>query len=128
LARFVVDEDLPRSTADELRKAGHEAIDVRDAGLRGHSDDDVFVFAQNRSAAIVTADKDFTDIRRFPLSTHHGIVVLRLPNSLPIPSMNAALLSALAGFGDDELEGSLLIVELTRIRLRRQRPGAEPLR
>jgi len=31
--RFLIDEDLPRSTDDLLRRYGHEAIDVRDIGL-----------------------------------------------------------------------------------------------
>lgn len=36
--RFSVDEDIPRSTAPMLRQEGYEAEDVRDVGLRGHSD------------------------------------------------------------------------------------------
>lgn len=35
---FLVDEDIPRSLAVSLREAGFQAEDVRDAGLRGHSD------------------------------------------------------------------------------------------
>ncbi|WP_334111040.1 DUF5615 family PIN-like protein [Thermodesulfitimonas autotrophica] len=36
--RFLVDEDLPRSTAKALSAAGDEALDVRDVGLRGAKD------------------------------------------------------------------------------------------
>ena len=35
--QFLIDEDLPRSTGNLLRLYGHEAIDVRDIGLRGAS-------------------------------------------------------------------------------------------
>ena len=37
--RFVVDDDMPRSTAPALRQAGGPAEDVRDVGLAGHEDD-----------------------------------------------------------------------------------------
>ncbi|MBO8129775.1 MAG: DUF5615 family PIN-like protein [Peptococcaceae bacterium] len=31
---LLVDEDLPRSTCIQLKQAGHDALDVRDVGLR----------------------------------------------------------------------------------------------
>jgi len=42
MARFLIDEALPRSIARELRAAGHEADDVRDIGLRGQRDERIF--------------------------------------------------------------------------------------
>jgi hypothetical protein len=44
---FLVDKDLPRSTAVGLREAGHSAFDVQEVGPRGHSDAGVFAFAQS---------------------------------------------------------------------------------
>lgn len=38
--RFLIDADLPRSTKALLEKYSHEAIDVRDIGLR-HAKDPV---------------------------------------------------------------------------------------
>jgi len=35
MIRFLIDEDLPRSTAKLLREAGFESFDVRDVGLKG---------------------------------------------------------------------------------------------
>ena len=45
--RFLVDEDLPRSVSNLLRQHGHEAVDVRDIGLRGASDKEVAAYALN---------------------------------------------------------------------------------
>ena len=39
---FLIDEDLPRSLAAALRKDGLAADDVRDLGLRGQDDANVF--------------------------------------------------------------------------------------
>jgi len=84
--RFLVDEDLPRSTARMLREAGHEADDIRDLGLSGHSDREIFDQAQLRAAALLTGDSDFANILLFPPETHAGILVSRIPDScLPIP-------------------------------------------
>lgn len=38
MLKFVIDEDMPRSTANVLRSKGYEALDVRDCGLRGKND------------------------------------------------------------------------------------------
>jgi len=38
MPKFLVDEDMPRSTAKVLRDKGYEALDVCDCGLRGKSD------------------------------------------------------------------------------------------
>lgn len=48
--KIVIDEDLHRSLGEVLRKLGHEVFDVRDHGLRGKSDEDVFRFAQEKKA------------------------------------------------------------------------------
>jgi len=41
MTRYLVDEDLPRSLARRLGEAGVDAVDVRDVGLRGASDEQV---------------------------------------------------------------------------------------
>jgi len=48
--RAIIDEDLPRSLAPLLREKGYEVYDTRDVGLRGHSDEEIFKFAQNKNA------------------------------------------------------------------------------
>jgi predicted nuclease of predicted toxin-antitoxin system len=118
---FLVDEDMPRSTAVALRAAGHHADDVRDVGLRGCPDVEVFTYAQAHAAALVTADTDFANILRFPLGTHAGILVLRVPNELPTRQVNQELLNGLAALDDSDLAGMLVIVEVGRIRVRRPR-------
>jgi len=56
VAAFLIDEDMPRSTVRVLREAGYAADDVRDVGLRGHSDAEVFAYAQDHTLAVITAD------------------------------------------------------------------------
>lgn len=122
MVAFLVDEDTPRSTARILRQSGFAAEDVRDVGLRGHSDAEVFAYAQEHARAVITADLGFANLLTYPLGSHAGIVVVRIPNEVTIAALNDELLRALAGLRDDELAGSLVIVEVGRVRLRRP-PG-----
>jgi predicted nuclease of predicted toxin-antitoxin system len=119
--RFLVDEDLPRSTARALRDAGYLADDVRDVGLRGHSDAEIYERAQSIGATLVTADKGFGNIWQFPLGTHAGIVLSRVPDELPPARINQELLAALRDVNED-LAGLLVVVEVGRYRIRR--PGS----
>lgn len=116
---FLIDEDMPRSTARVLRQAGYEAVDVRDFGLGGHGDADVFEAAQARGSILVSRDMGFTNIVAFPLGTHAGIIVVRIRSDIPPPMVNQELLQFLAELESDNLNGVLVIVELGRRRIRR---------
>ncbi len=121
MARFLVDEDLPRSLARLLRTEGLDAEDVRDVGLRGKSDSEVLQYAIAQNRVLLTADLGFGNLLTLPLGSHHGILVVRLPNEVPVTGLNAVILKAIRTLSDDEIRGSLVIVEHGRIRLRRHR-------
>lgn len=74
--RFLIDADLPRFAKTLLEKFGHEAIDVRDIGLRSAKDAVIARYAQDRQACLLTGDFGFADIRNYPPETYYGIVVL----------------------------------------------------
>ena len=77
--RFLIDEDLPRSAGDLLRQYGHEAIDVRDIGLRGSKDPEIAAYAQKNGLSLLTGDFDFSDIRKYPPKQYNGLVDLKIP-------------------------------------------------
>jgi hypothetical protein len=74
--RFLIDADPPRSTKALLEKFGHEAIDVRDIGLRSAKDPVIARYAQDHHACLLTGDFGFADIRNYPPESYYGIVVL----------------------------------------------------
>jgi predicted nuclease of predicted toxin-antitoxin system len=122
VARFLIDEDLPRSLARELREAGIDAVDGRDVGLRGRPDREVFAFAVSEGRALLTGDLGFGNVLAFPASSHHGIVVARFPSQMPVRTLNDAILGAIRTLTDDEIEQAVVIVEPGRIRLRSPSP------
>jgi len=118
--QFLIDEDLPRSLADIVRRYGHEAVDVRDIGLRGAKDSQIASYAQNKGLGLITGDFDFSDIRNYPPSQYAGLLVLSIPKNAPA----AFILNLVEGFLKQEklvleLPGKLAILEAGRIRFRK---------
>ena len=117
--RFLIDEDLPRSTGDLLKRYGHDAVDLRDIGLKGSKDSEIAAYAQKEALCLLTGDFDFSDIRKYPPKEYKGLVVLK------VPAMATAsyILSLLESFLKQEdlmvqIPGKLAIVEMGRVRLR----------
>lgn len=79
--RFLIDADLPRSTAALLKRYDHEATDVRDIGLREAKDREIAAYARGQGLSLITGDFDFSDVRNYPPKQYSGIVVLRLPKT-----------------------------------------------
>jgi predicted nuclease of predicted toxin-antitoxin system len=121
--KFLVDEDLPRSTAQVLKEMGFTALDVRDCGLRGKSDEEIFDYAQKENALILTGDRGFGSILRFKPGTYCGIVVANFPNEISVSELNYHIRIALNKLTDDDLNGNLVIIDLKKIRIRR--PGKQ---
>ena len=121
MLKFLVDEDLPRSTALLLKEMGYNALDVRDCGLRGKADEEIFEYAQKEKAIIFTADRGIGSIMRFPLGTHLGIVVAHFPNELSTTDLNVQIKKALTKVTEDDIKNNLVIIEPKKIRIRRYR-------
>ncbi|HEX4130113.1 MAG TPA: DUF5615 family PIN-like protein [Pirellulales bacterium] len=75
---FKLDENLPKEAIDLLCAAGHDAIGALGQGLGGRADGDLISVCHRERRAIITLDLDFADIRAYPPTDHHGLVVLRL--------------------------------------------------
>jgi predicted nuclease of predicted toxin-antitoxin system len=116
--RFFVDESLPNLAVQRLREEGYVVESVRELNMQGATDEAVFAEAQKRQVILVTGDEDFADITRFPTEIHHGIIVVRLQGTKE--QRVAALLGALKQLHGQPLKGVLVIVELGRIRVRKQ--------
>ena len=112
MSRFLVDEDMPRSTANALRGASYTAEDVRDVGLRGHSDADVYAHAQRTAATLITCDKGFANVVAFPVGSHAGLIVVRIPDEVAPTELNRLLLDAISQLGSVPIAGCLVIVEI----------------
>ena len=121
MARFLIDEALPRSVARRLRATGHDADDIRDLGLRGQPDERIFVEAQQRSAVLITPDLGFANILRFPPQSHSGLIIVRLPNLLSTDRVAEEIVRSLRELSATTLTSAIVVVEANRTRIRRFR-------
>src|SRR5215471_9458013 len=77
-ARFLVDENIGK-LASILRELGWDAVSASEAGLHGHSDEDLFALGWKEKRMIITNDTDFLEDRRYPFHRCPGVMVLPSP-------------------------------------------------
>ena len=76
---FLVDAQLPPALAGLLCDLGHEAVAVREVGLREAEDGPIWQYALEHGVAIVTKDEDFPE-RSLRSPAPPQIVWLRIGN------------------------------------------------
>lgn len=101
-----------------MRDAGHDAIHVRDCGLRDAEDIVIFERAAREGRAIVSADTDFGTL---PAVRHEAApsVILFRRGAPRIPRAQVELLVAnLPNVADALAAGSVVVFEKSRVRVR----------
>lgn len=93
--RIKLDENLHTSLAAILAAHGHDVDTVADEDLLGADDRSVLAAAVEEGRLVITADRGFGDIRRYPPGSHPGVLVLRLKDQ----SLTAGSATGRAGAG-----------------------------
>jgi predicted nuclease of predicted toxin-antitoxin system len=114
---FKIDESLPVEAAALLRDRGHDAATVYDELLQGSPDDAIYEVCQVEQRVLISLDKDFADIRRYPPQSSAGCIVLRLAR-LDKASVLTALEQVAEVIAVEPLNQRLWIVDETRVRIR----------
>lgn len=89
MVRFLVDEDMPISSTDVFEAHGYPTNSVHSLGMRGTTDREIMDRAFQNGEIIVTREKDFGDLIRYPRDTHPGAVIVRLPYTYTAEKFNA---------------------------------------
>lgn len=117
--RFLIDNALSPGVAAALRELGHDAVHVRDMGLRHSPDVDIFEFAARERRVIVSADTDFSQILALRVATAPSVVLLR-DGTERVPSMQPPLIHHWSSVHASALDkGAVLTIEHRRCRVRR---------
>lgn len=77
--KIKLDENLPARLVSFLIQHGHDVDTVPSEGLAGKDDGVVWEAAQADGRFFITQDLDFSDVRRYTPGTHHGLLLVRLP-------------------------------------------------
>jgi predicted nuclease of predicted toxin-antitoxin system len=76
--KFFANENIFEPIIDYLRNVGKDILSIREAGLSGISDNEVYQLACKEERVIITMDKDFSRMFRFPPEKCGGIIVVKI--------------------------------------------------
>lgn len=122
--RFLADMGIGLGLTQWLRSQGHDVVHLRDEGLYRLPDIEVFAKAGHEGRILLTFDLDFGEIAVTRHSAVPGVIVFRLRDPRT-PSVIRRLTEVIRELGEMLAEGSFVVVEDTRVRVRRL-PGETP--
>jgi len=111
---LLIDENMPRSLADELAALGFQVQDARDVGLLSRLDEEVFQFAAATDAIIITRDRGFTHEKNWPPGFTAGVIFVNLSDDTPAPLIKAKITNLLTQRLPESLLGAVTFVEPQR--------------
>jgi predicted nuclease of predicted toxin-antitoxin system len=115
--KFKLDENIGRRGLDLIRASGHDVMTVRDQGLRGVADEQLFEVCIAEGRALITLDRDFGQVLRFPPERSAGIIVLEIGPRATLQGILGRLRDLLEVVETRAVAGALWIVEPGRVRI-----------
>jgi len=123
--KFLIDNALSPSLSAHLRRLGHNSVHVRDLEMGAAPDDAIFALARQERRILVSADTDFGALLAVGRSTVPSVILFRGDN-VRRPDVQADLLTAnLMRLEQPLREGSLIVFQPSRIRIRRLPLGSD---
>lgn len=112
---FVADESIDLQIVERLRADGHTVIYIAEMDP-GISDEDVFRLANQQSAILITADKDFGELVFRKAFATYGILLIRLAGLSQ--TLKAEMTSSAIRERASEIPNSFSVVTPGTIRIR----------
>ena len=117
--RFLVDNALSPRLAKGLRDAGHDAVHVRDLGLAGATDDELFRLAASEKRVLLSEDTDFGTILALRSERRPSVLLFRRMSDRSARALLAILLANLDVVSAALDAGAVVVIEPERVRVRR---------
>ena len=122
--RFLTDQDVYATTVRFLSGLGHDVVTAAQLGLAQAEDAALLQAAQAQGRIFVTRDRDFGGLV-FVQGGGSGVVYLRMTPATQ-NAVHAELERALTLYSEQELQGSFVVIEPGRHRIRKLTAGQGP--
>lgn len=109
---------MPLSSKEAVQKYG-KVSHAKDVGLEESSDKKIIEYSTKNKSILITKDLDFGNILFYPIDSHFGVIVLRLPFYFTAKQINKVLEEFLSSVSLEELKERATIVELGRYRIKK---------
>ncbi len=116
--KMFANENLFDPVINYLRSVGHNVLSLREAGLSGISDDEVFQLACKEKYVIITMDKDFSRMFRFPPESCGGIIVEKIYRRT-VDETLSIFKKLFAEIKEDDIKNNLIVITPAGVRTRR---------
>ncbi|MBI4154923.1 DUF5615 family PIN-like protein [Candidatus Woesearchaeota archaeon] len=115
--KFLVDQNVSSATTKFLRKLNLEVEDVRDVGLKGRPDEEVYEYAKRNNLIIITFDHEFA-FNFINKKDLEGLIILRIHPQI-LESVNIHLKEFFEKAKDETIKKRIVIIEKGRFRIRK---------
>jgi predicted nuclease of predicted toxin-antitoxin system len=116
---YVVDANLSPRLAALMRDVGHDAVHVRDIGLRTASDDEIINYAISTDRIVISHDTDFGTLLAYRELSKPSFILIRSSDPVDVDDQARLIVANLDAMSDDLEAGAIAVFARGRLRIRR---------